>query len=97
MRSAECGVRSAEWAEGGGGPILVTRRGLAVALGVSLRTVERMLHDEEIKPVRVRGAQRFHVPEVVQELLASGATRKNGRKAVVEREAAATQYPRRVE
>ncbi len=34
------------------GQILVTRRGLAVPLGVSLRTVERMLHDGEIEPVR---------------------------------------------
>ncbi len=67
------------------GPLLVTRRGLAVALGVSLRTVERMLHDEEIEPVRLRGSVRFHVRDVLQRLVESGATRKNGRRAPVER------------
>ncbi len=78
--------------ETGDGRILVTRRGLAVALGVSLRTVERMLHDEEIEPVRLRGSVRFLVPDVVQRLVESAATRTNGRKAVV-----APQYPRRAE
>jgi len=63
------------------GRILVTRRGLAMALGVSLRTIERMLHDEEIEPVRLRGSVRFHVPDVVRRLVETGATRKNGRKA----------------
>ncbi len=76
-----------------GGRILVTRRGLAMALGVSLRTVERMLHDEEIEPVRLRGwSVRFYVPDVVERLVESGAARKNGRKAIV-----APQYPRRAE
>jgi excisionase family DNA binding protein len=63
------------------GRVLVTTQGLAVALGVSLRTVERMLHDEEIVPVRLRGAVRFHVPDVLQGLVESGGSRKNGRRA----------------
>jgi excisionase family DNA binding protein len=55
---------------------------LAAALGVSLRTVERMLHDEEIEPVRLHGwSVRFHLPDVVRRLRELGATRKNGRKA----------------
>ena len=61
--------------------MLVTTRGLAVALGVSLRTVERMLHDEEIEPVRLRGSVRFYVPDVVRVLRGTTLTRKNGRKA----------------
>ncbi len=76
--------------DSGDGRILVTRRGLALALGVSLRTVERMLHDEEIEPVRLRGSVRFHLPDVVRQLVASALTRKNGRNAV-------TAYPRRAE
>jgi excisionase family DNA binding protein len=63
------------------GRILVTRRGLAVALGVSLRTVERMLHDEEIEPVRLRGSVRFHVPDVLRALTATAITREHGRQA----------------
>jgi excisionase family DNA binding protein len=95
--------------ETGDGRILVTRRGLAVALGVSLRTVERMLHDEEIEPVRLHGwSVRFHVPDVVRRLRELGATRKNGRAVNAEKLKAETlraeigngkeetRYPRRV-
>jgi excisionase family DNA binding protein len=63
----------------GDGRILVTGRELAVALGVSLRTVERMVHDDEIKAVWVRGAQRFHVPDVLEAL--RGGKQKYGRRA----------------
>ena len=75
------GVRRepAESAGSGDGRVLVTSRGLAVALGVSLRTVERMLHDGEIQPVWVREALRFYVPDVVAQLVASRSERKNGR------------------
>jgi hypothetical protein len=78
--------------------VLVSSRGLAAALGVSVRTVERMLRDEEIKPVWVREALRFHVPDVVQQLVAAGEARKNGRKAALAgTQISATQYPRRAE
>jgi hypothetical protein len=88
--------------ETGDGRILVTRRGLAEALCVSLRTVERMLHDEEIEPVWVRGSERFHVPDVVRRLVASGSRRKNGRKAgvtgaVAGAQSPETRFPRRAE
>jgi excisionase family DNA binding protein len=93
MRNAECRVQSAEWkAEGGGRsarsceereggqPVLVTRRGLAVVLGVSLRTVDRMLAAREIAPVRLRGwSVRFYVPDVVRALTATALSRKHGR------------------
>lgn len=59
-----------------------------MALGVSVRTVERMLHDEEIEAVRLRGSVRFYVPDVVRRLVESGATRKNGRKADLTAESA---------
>ena len=59
--------------------MLVTSRGLAVVLGVSLRTVERMLAAGEIVPIRIHGLVRFYVPDVV-EWLRSGE-RKWGRKA----------------
>jgi excisionase family DNA binding protein len=110
MTSAKSEVRRSKSnaaVEGGG--ILVTRRGLAVALGVSLRTVERMLHDEEIEPVRLRGSVRFLVPAVLRRLVESGGTRKNGRKADGEKLKAETlkaeigpgkeetRYPRRAE
>jgi hypothetical protein len=80
------------------GRVLVTSRGLAAALGVSLRTVERMLRDGEIQPVWVREALRFHVPDAVQQLVAGAAARKNGRKAALAATRIPdTQYPRRAE
>lgn len=65
--------------EGGDGRLLVTRPGLARVLAVSLRTVDRMLAAGEIVPVRLRGAVRFYVPEVVESL--RDEKRKWGRKA----------------
>jgi hypothetical protein len=61
------------------GRVLVDSLGLAVALGVSLRTVGRMLAAGEIVPVRIRGAVRFYVPDVVECL--RNENRKWGRKA----------------
>jgi len=63
---------------------LVTRAGLAAALKVSVRTVDRMLAAGEIKPVRMRGwSVRFCLREVL-EALRSG-NRKWGRAADLER------------
>jgi len=67
-------------AEGG---VLVNSVGLAVALGVSLRTVRRMRAAEEIKPIWVRGALRFHIPDVVESL--RDRSRKWGRAANAEK------------
>ena len=69
-------------AETGTGQELVTSRGVAAALGVSLRTVERMVHDEEIKPVRLRGRLvRFRLEDVMEAVRNEG--RKWGRKAAM--------------
>jgi hypothetical protein len=55
---------------------------LAAVLGVSLRTVDRMLAAEEIVPVRLRGwSVRFYVPDVVEAL--RNGNRKWGRKAAL--------------
>ena len=62
--------------------VLVGRLGLALALGVSLRTVDRMLACGDIVPVRLRGLVRFYVPDVVRALSESSDVRKHGRKAV---------------
>jgi len=64
------------------GSVLVDSLGLAVALGVSLRTVRRMLAAGEIVPLRIRGAVRFYVPDVVECL--RNANRKWGRKAALQ-------------
>ena len=101
MRNADCREQSAEpsKAEAGDGRVLVTSRGLAAALGVSLRTVERMLAAGEIGGVRVhKRPVRFHVPDVVLQLAATGLTRKNGRKAgVAAAPVSETAYARRAE
>ena len=94
MRSAKSdltaeGAKNAEVAGGGCGCAgLLTREELAQALKVSVRTVDRMLADGEISPVRVRGVLvRFYLPDVVRELVATAMTRKNGRSVrSVERE-----------
>ena len=66
--------------ETGDGRVLVTSRGLAAALGVSLRTVERMLASGEIKGVRIhKRPVRFYVPDVVEAL--RNGSRKWGRQA----------------
>jgi excisionase family DNA binding protein len=60
---------------------LVTREELAVALKVSLRTVDRMIAGGEIESIRVRGRVRFYLPDVVRQLIATALTRKRGRNA----------------
>jgi excisionase family DNA binding protein len=55
---------------------------LAAALGVSVRTVDRMVAAGEIVPVRMRGwSVRFYVPDVVEAL--RNERRKWGRAAAV--------------
>lgn len=69
-------------AEAGGSQQLLTSREVAGLLGVSLRTVERMIHDEEIKPVRLRGwLVRFRMEDVTEAVRNAG--RKWGRKAAL--------------
>jgi excisionase family DNA binding protein len=65
--------------EAGDGLGLLTREELATALKVSLRTVDRMLAEGEIMPVRLRGKLvRFYLPDVVRQLVATALTRKRG-------------------
>jgi excisionase family DNA binding protein len=59
---------------------LLTREELAVVLGVSVHTVDRMLAEEEIPCIRLRGWMvRFYMPEVIRVLVATAATRKRAR------------------
>ena len=54
----------------------VTRHGLAALLKVSVRTVDEMVADGEITPVRPHGPLvRFYVPHVIRELTAAAAAR----------------------
>lgn len=65
--------------EAGDGLGLLTKEELAAALKVGLRTVERMLAEGEITPVRLRGRLvRFYLPDVVRQLMATALTRKRG-------------------
>jgi hypothetical protein len=60
--------------------VLLDRSGLAWALGVSLRTVDRMLAAEELVCIRMHGgAVRFYLPDVLEDLRAN--SRKWGREA----------------
>jgi len=54
---------------------IVTRRGLAAVLKVSVRTVDEMVAAEEITPLRVRGLVRFFLPDVVRQLTAAAVAR----------------------
>ena len=59
---------------------LLTREELAVVLKVSLHTVDRMLAEEEIPCIKLRGWMvRFYMPEVIRVLVATEATRKRAR------------------
>ena len=58
---------------------LLTTEDVAVVLKVSVRTVERMLHDGEITPVRLRGLVRFRLEDVMAAL--RNEDRKWGRAA----------------
>ena len=65
---------------------LLTRAELAKMLMVSVSTVDRMLADGEITPIRLRGKLvRFHLPDVLAELRGKAQTSKHGctRKAPV--------------
>jgi len=57
---------------------LLTRHELARALNVSLRTVDQMIADHEITPIRLRGKLvRFHLPDVLAELRSRAQTSKH--------------------
>jgi excisionase family DNA binding protein len=71
---AETGAERA----GDASPALLTTEELALALKVSLRTVERMLAEGEITAVRLRSLVRFYLPDVVRQLVATALTRKRG-------------------
>jgi len=61
----------------GRGDCLLTRVELAQALKVSLSTVDRLLADEEITPVRLREKLvRFYLPDVLGELREKAGTSK---------------------
>jgi excisionase family DNA binding protein len=58
---------------------LLTRTELAERLGVSSRTVDRMLADREITPVILRSRLvRFYLPDVVRQLVARALVSKRG-------------------
>ncbi len=61
---------------------LLTTEDVAVVLKVSVRTVERMLHDGEIAPIRLRGLVRFRLDDVMEAL--RNGDRKWGRAASAE-------------
>jgi excisionase family DNA binding protein len=64
-----------------GGPDAIrflTRRELAEALSISLRTVDEMVANGEVPVVRIRGAVRFYLPDVVRALTANAVTSKRG-------------------
>lgn len=55
---------------------VVTRRGLAAVLKVSVRTVDEMVAKGEITPMRPGGVLvRFYLPDVVRELTAAAVAR----------------------
>ena len=61
------------------GERLLTRVELAKAIGVSLRTVDRMLKDREITPIVLQTrVVRFYLPDVVRQLVATALTSKRG-------------------
>ena len=69
--NVEHGTSNGDW------KCLLTRQGLAEALNVSVSTVDRMLADEEITPVRLRGKLvRFYLPDVMAELRGKAMTSK---------------------
>lgn len=43
---------------------MLSKKDLAALLAVSVRTVERLVHDGVLNPVRIRGAVRFVESEV---------------------------------
>lgn len=85
VRLARCAERLAEWnagqqaEEGGNGcpcRAVVTRKGLAGVLVVSVRTVDEMVAKGEITPMRPGGVLvRFYLPDVLRELTAAAVAR----------------------
>jgi len=57
---------------------LLTKDEIAAALRVSPRTIQEMVSAEEIPVVRIRGAVRFYLPDVVRTLTANAVTSKRG-------------------
>ena len=58
---------------------ILTRAELALALKVSVRTVDALVSDQEITPVRLRGKLvRFFLPDVMRELREKAQTSKRG-------------------
>src|SRR5690349_20999119 len=57
---------------------LLTRQALANALNISVRTVDQMIADQDITPIRLRGKLvRFHLPDVLAEIRARAQTSKH--------------------
>ena len=57
---------------------LLTRSELATALKVSLRTIDRLLADKEITPIRIgSNLVRFHLPDVIAQLRSRAQTSKH--------------------
>lgn len=85
VRLARCAERLAEWnagqqgEEGGDGcpcRAVVTRKGLAGVLVVSVRTVDEMVAKGEITPMRPGGVLvRFYLPDVLRQLTAAAVAR----------------------
>jgi excisionase family DNA binding protein len=59
----------------------VTRQELAALSRISVNTVDRMVANDELPCVRLRGRVRFYLPDVVEALRKGG--RKYGRAAVL--------------
>jgi len=58
---------------------LLTREGLSHALKVSVITVDRMIADGDITPLKLRGKLvRFYLPDVVRQLTARALVSKRG-------------------
>jgi len=59
---------------------LLTREEIALVLQVSVHTVDRMLAEEEIPCMKLRGWMvRFYMPEVIRVLVETAATGKRAR------------------
>jgi excisionase family DNA binding protein len=57
---------------------LVTRHGLAKALNVSIRTIDQLIADGTITPIRLGGKLvRFYLPDVIAELRSKAKTSKH--------------------
>ena len=85
VRLARCAERLVEWnasqqrdGSGDGSALrgVVTRKGLAEVLHVSVRTVDEMVAKEEITPLRPGGVLvRFYLPDVLRQLTAAAVAR----------------------